>query len=116
LSSHDIKAIIEPYVRQALPKDWITKQTVWHVNPTGKFVNGGPDEDTELTGPTLPDVTHSAALSPAEFGQDRADYVLSRLRVNHQRGQQFRLIGRRGNFARPPGLGLDGREHGDTHL
>jgi S-adenosylmethionine synthetase, central domain len=33
LSSHDIKAIIEPYVRQALPKDWITKQTVWHVNP-----------------------------------------------------------------------------------
>src|SRR5207344_1680181 len=50
LSSHDIKAIIEPYVRQALPKDWITKQTVWHVNPTGKFVIGGPDGDTGLTG------------------------------------------------------------------
>ena len=50
LSSHDIKAIIEPYVRQALPKDWITKQTVWHVNPTGKFVIGGPDGDCGLTG------------------------------------------------------------------
>jgi S-adenosylmethionine synthetase len=50
LSSHDIKAIIEPYVRQALPRDWITKQTVWHVNPTGKFVIGGPDGDTGLTG------------------------------------------------------------------
>src|SRR6202034_3930009 len=50
LSSHDIKAIVEPYVRQALPGDWITKQTVWHVNPTGKFVIGGPDGDTGLTG------------------------------------------------------------------
>jgi len=50
LSSHDIKAIIEPYVRKALPEGWITKQTVWHVNPTGKFVIGGPDGDTGLTG------------------------------------------------------------------
>jgi len=31
LSSHDIKALIEPYVRKALPPGWITKQTVWHV-------------------------------------------------------------------------------------
>jgi S-adenosylmethionine synthetase len=50
LSSHDIKAIIEPYVRKALPEGWITKHTVWHVNPTGKFVIGGPDGDTGLTG------------------------------------------------------------------
>jgi S-adenosylmethionine synthetase len=50
LSSHDIKAIVEPYVRKALPEDWITKQTVWHVNPTGKFVIGGPDGDCGLTG------------------------------------------------------------------
>ena len=50
LSSHDIKAIVEPYVRKALPADWITKQTVWHVNPTGKFVIGGPDGDCGLTG------------------------------------------------------------------
>ena len=50
LSSHDIQAIVEPYVRKALPPEWITKHTVWHVNPTGKFVIGGPDGDCGLTG------------------------------------------------------------------
>jgi S-adenosylmethionine synthetase len=50
LSSHDIKAIIEPYVEQAVPEGWLTKKTVWHVNPTGKFVIGGPDGDCGLTG------------------------------------------------------------------
>ena len=33
-----------------LPKGWISAETVWHVNPTGKFVIGGPDGDTGLTG------------------------------------------------------------------
>jgi S-adenosylmethionine synthetase len=50
LSSHDIQTLVEPYVRDALPSEWITKQTVWHVNPTGKFVIGGPDGDCGLTG------------------------------------------------------------------
>jgi S-adenosylmethionine synthetase len=50
LSSHDIQALVEPYVRKALPDGWITKNTVWHVNPTGKFVIGGPDGDCGLTG------------------------------------------------------------------
>jgi len=50
LTSHDIQAIVEPYVRQALPQGWIGKNTVWHVNPTGKFVIGGPDGDCGLTG------------------------------------------------------------------
>jgi S-adenosylmethionine synthetase len=50
LSSHDIQAIIEPFVHKALPSGWITKHTVWHVNPTGKFVIGGPDGDCGLTG------------------------------------------------------------------
>jgi S-adenosylmethionine synthetase len=50
LSSHDIQAIVEPYVRKALPSGWISKSTVWHVNPTGKFVIGGPDGDCGLTG------------------------------------------------------------------
>ena len=35
---------------QALPSGWITKNTTWHVNPTGKFVIGGPDGDCGLTG------------------------------------------------------------------
>jgi S-adenosylmethionine synthetase len=50
LSSRDIQDIIEPYVRKALPEGWITAKTVWHVNPTGKFVIGGPDGDCGLTG------------------------------------------------------------------
>jgi S-adenosylmethionine synthetase len=33
-----------------MPSGWITKHTVWHVNPTGKFVIGGPDGDCGLTG------------------------------------------------------------------
>ena len=50
LTSDDVRDIIEPYVRRALPKGWITKNTVWHVNPTGKFFIGGPDGDAGLTG------------------------------------------------------------------
>jgi S-adenosylmethionine synthetase len=50
LSSRDIQDIVEPYVRRALPDGWITAKTVWHVNPTGKFVIGGPDGDCGLTG------------------------------------------------------------------
>jgi S-adenosylmethionine synthetase len=50
LTSHDVRAIVEPYVRESLPDGWITNATEWHVNPTGKFVIGGPDGDTGLTG------------------------------------------------------------------
>jgi len=50
LTSQDIKKIVEPYVNTAIPAGWISKNTVWHVNPTGKFVIGGPDGDTGLTG------------------------------------------------------------------
>ena len=50
LTSHDVRSIVEPYVRQALPADWINGHTEWHVNPTGKFVIGGPDGDAGLTG------------------------------------------------------------------
>ncbi|MFG1393589.1 methionine adenosyltransferase [Xanthobacter agilis] len=50
LSSQDVRAIVEPYIRATLPDGWISKETVWHVNPTGKFVIGGPDGDTGLTG------------------------------------------------------------------
>ncbi len=50
LSSHDVQSIVEPYIRETLPEGWITPATVWHVNPTGKFVIGGPDGDCGLTG------------------------------------------------------------------
>lgn len=50
LTSDDIRRIVEPYVRDILPEGWLTDQTEWHVNPTGKFVIGGPDGDAGLTG------------------------------------------------------------------
>jgi S-adenosylmethionine synthetase len=50
LSSEDVRAIVEPFIREALPQGWISAETVWHVNPTGKFVIGGPDGDCGLTG------------------------------------------------------------------
>jgi S-adenosylmethionine synthetase len=50
LTSEDVARIIRPYVIEALPGEWITGNTVWHVNPTGKFHIGGPDGDCGLTG------------------------------------------------------------------
>ncbi|WP_282152625.1 methionine adenosyltransferase [Ruegeria atlantica] len=50
LSSADIRAIVEPYIRESLPEGWLSNETEWHVNPTGKFVIGGPDGDAGLTG------------------------------------------------------------------
>ncbi len=50
LTSHDIQSIVAPYVHKSLPRGWITDETIWHVNPTGKFVVGGPDGDCGLTG------------------------------------------------------------------
>ncbi|MGX0877603.1 S-adenosylmethionine synthetase [Roseovarius sp. MBR-154] len=49
-TSDDIRAIVEPYIREVLPKEWLTSHTEWHVNPTGTFVIGGPDGDAGLTG------------------------------------------------------------------
>ena len=49
-TSEDIRAIVEPYVREVMPDGWITEGTEWWVNPTGTFVIGGPDGDAGLTG------------------------------------------------------------------
>ena len=46
----DIRAIVEPYIREVLPTGWLTDATEWWVNPTGTFVSGGPDGDAGLTG------------------------------------------------------------------
>ena len=49
-TSADIRAIVEPYIREVLPAGWIDERTEWWVNPTGTFVIGGPDGDAGLTG------------------------------------------------------------------
>ena len=49
-TSDDIRQIVEPYIREVLPSEWLTEATEWWVNPTGTFVIGGPDGDAGLTG------------------------------------------------------------------
>jgi S-adenosylmethionine synthetase len=49
-SSDEIRAIVKPYIEEVLPDGWLTDDTVWHVNPTGTFMIGGPDGDAGLTG------------------------------------------------------------------
>jgi len=50
MTSADVRDLVEPYIREVLPERWLTAATEWHVNPTGKFVIGGPDGDAGLTG------------------------------------------------------------------
>jgi len=44
------EAVMELVIKQVLPHEWITPQTKFHINPTGKFVIGGPVGDCGLTG------------------------------------------------------------------
>ena len=50
LESGDGRKIVEPYVLKAMPEGLVDADTIWHVNPTGRFVIGGPDGDAGLTG------------------------------------------------------------------
>ena len=42
--------IIDGVIRAVIPQEYLDKSTVYHVNPTGRFVVGGPQGDTGLTG------------------------------------------------------------------
>lgn len=50
LSQDDVKEIVRPYVKKVLPEGWECPEDQFYVNPTGRFVIGGPDGDTGLTG------------------------------------------------------------------
>ena len=50
MSSADVEALVRPYITEALPDGWISNETEFHINPTGRFVIGGPEGDTGLTG------------------------------------------------------------------
>ena len=50
LSQADVEGIVRPFVSKALPNGWLTNETVFYINPTGRFVIGGPDGDAGLTG------------------------------------------------------------------
>ena len=48
--SAKVRSVVEPYIREALHDIAIADDCVWYINPTGKFVIGGPDGDAGLTG------------------------------------------------------------------
>ena len=50
LDQGDIKRMLRPLVESTLPKGWMCPDNEFYVNPTGKFVIGGPDGDCGLTG------------------------------------------------------------------
>ena len=45
-----VRAAVEEIIRQVLPMKFVDEKTEFHINPTGRFVIGGPDGDTGLTG------------------------------------------------------------------
>ena len=50
LTPGDVSEIVRPYILSVFPEGFVTPETEWHINPTGKFEIGGPDGDAGLTG------------------------------------------------------------------
>ena len=50
MTQKEVRDLIRPYVEKSLPKGWMCAEEKFLVNPTGKFVIGGPDGDAGLTG------------------------------------------------------------------
>ena len=50
LEQEDIREIVRPHVLNVLPDGWMCEEDQFYVNPTGRFVVGGPDGDAGLTG------------------------------------------------------------------
>jgi len=50
LSQDDVRELVRPFVLDVLPDGWMCPDDEFYVNPTGRFVIGGPDSDAGLTG------------------------------------------------------------------
>jgi S-adenosylmethionine synthetase len=50
VSQDEVREIVRPHVLRVLPEGWMCPESEFYVNPTGRFVIGGPDGDTGLTG------------------------------------------------------------------
>ena len=50
LSQDEVREVVRPFVESVLPNGWMCSEDEFYVNPTGKFVIGGPDGDAGLTG------------------------------------------------------------------
>ncbi len=61
--SKKVRQVVEPYIREALGDLKIAHDCNWYINPTGKFVIGGPDGDAGLTGRKIIVDTYGGAAS-----------------------------------------------------
>ena len=50
VDQEQIREIVRPHVLKILPEGWMCEESQFYVNPTGRFVIGGPDGDCGLTG------------------------------------------------------------------
>ena len=50
LTQQEVRDTVRPYVINAIPEGWMCPEDEFYVNPTGRFVIGGPDGDAGLTG------------------------------------------------------------------
>ena len=53
LGQEEVREIVRPFVEEVLPEGWMCPEEEFYVNPTGRFVIGGPDGDCGLTGRTI---------------------------------------------------------------
>lgn len=45
-----VEAVMEEIIKPVIPTEWLDRDTLYHINPTGRFVIGGPQGDCGLTG------------------------------------------------------------------
>ena len=85
--------MIQHVVKKVIPARYLDKDTVYHINPTGRFVVGGPHGDTGLTGRKIIVDTyggvgrHGAGRFPERIQQSRPERALCRTVRRKERGE-----------------------------
>jgi S-adenosylmethionine synthetase len=64
LDQDQIRETVRPHVEKILPEGWMCPEEEFYVNPTGRFVIGGPDGDCGLTGRKIIVDTYGGAAPP----------------------------------------------------
>ncbi|MBT5653996.1 MAG: methionine adenosyltransferase, partial [Alphaproteobacteria bacterium] len=62
LSQEQVRTLVRPYIEKALPDGWVCPDANIFINPTGRFVIGGPDGDAGLTGRKLTVDTYGGSI------------------------------------------------------
>src|SRR4029079_1746206 len=64
VSQERVQEIVRGFIDEVMPQGWVGRDTKFYVNPTGKFVIGGPDGDAGLTGRKIIVDTYGGAAAP----------------------------------------------------